>query len=65
MLSEVAKAQLSVMINCINLGTGIVPHGSVDELLALHELDANGIANAAKSLVIVNDERTMDEEEKA
>jgi len=35
----------------LNLGPGIVPHGSVGELLALYALDANGIAYGVLSMM--------------
>ena len=36
---------------CLNLGQGIVPQGTVEQLRALYALDGNGIAYAALSML--------------
>jgi 1-deoxy-D-xylulose-5-phosphate synthase len=36
---------------CLNLGRGIVPHGTVEQLRALYALDGNGVAYAALSML--------------
>lgn len=38
-------------VKCLNLGNGIVPQGTVEELRALYALDSNGIAYAALSML--------------
>ena len=43
----------------LNLGGGIVPHGTVEELKALYALDGNGIAYGVLSLLDRMEDETI------
>lgn len=58
LLSAVAEEGLAlVSVRTLDLGNGIVQHGSVDELIKLFGLDAKSIAETAKSFFAVYDGR--------
>ena len=50
-LSSLAGTSDGFAFRLLNLGDGIVPHGSVEELRHLCGIDAQGIAQSAKALV--------------
>ena len=57
LLAAVAEEGLTLVgSKALDLGSGIVPHGSVDELLKLSGLDAESIAETAKSFFDNDDE---------